>query len=254
MYKRFLLIAILLLGSGCVNVGEEPTTENEESKIPHRTILDIVEHSPGSETPVNKLTMEQLARLIAGDMELDEINALVENNELTHLDLDLIAGGYRSVQEFELAEKYLKKAIELDESFGDHYGNLMSLYVELERFDETEELYNTAMEKAIFGREFVYFHQTRAFLLNEDVSSAANTCLQGIDEMEQLREFIEPYENLYFSCIKSLEVLIGEQQNQNLPDETILETATQLSELMYEGLDLFPDSERIQEVYNYYEE
>jgi len=240
MYKRFLLIGVLLIGSGCVH---------EKDKVMDYE-LDIV----ASDVAENVLTSEQSINLIGGGLELEEINALVEENELTHLDLDFIASGYRSINEFDLAEKSLKEAVELDETFGDHYGNLISLYVELEKFDEAEKMFNTAIEKAIFGREFVYFHQTRAFLTNGNVLSATSTCIQGIEEMEQLREFIAPYEDLYFACIKSLEVLISQQQDQNLSEDTISETAEKLSNILLETAELFPNSERVQEVYDYYME
>lgn len=180
--------------------------------------------------------------IMAGKFEAEDLLERINGHELHPEVYNIIAQGFRVKKDYGLAEEFYKKAINADNKNGDFYGNLMSLYVEAEEYDKCEQIFNEAVKKINRGHEFVYFHQARFYAMQDQLEKALSIISEGMSLSR------EEYEPLYFLNTQILLRLVKFMLDNGRKEEAedIAQTAGKSVKI---ALHLFPDSERIQELY-----
>lgn len=180
--------------------------------------------------------------IMCGKFDTNELLGRIQGHKLHPEVYNIIGNGFRNKKEYDLAEDFYNKAIKADKKNGDFYGNLMSLYVEIEEYDKCEKLFNDAVKNINRGHEFVYFHQARSYAIQNDLAKALDNANKGISLSG------EGYEPLYVLdiqlLIQSAKLMLDNGRKDDAED--IMQTAGKGIQV---ALHLFPDSERVKELY-----
>lgn len=130
------------------------------------------------------LPLDIQVKINAGDFDTEKIKKIISEYDLSAEELNIIAVGFRLKKEFDFAEKYFKDSLKKNKAEGDVYGNLISLYCEQERYDLCEKIFKLGLKMARRGREFVYYHQARAWFNQKKYDLAVSTAMSGIEKEE----------------------------------------------------------------------
>lgn len=189
-----------------------------------------------------KLPYELQTKLMAGKIDIGEIKKIVNEYNLGGVELNSIATGLRIRGELDLAEKYFCDSLKADETDGDVYGNLISLYCKQKKYGKCQIIFTIGLKRAARSREFIYYHQARALFNQREYPKAISIALDGINEGP-------PYELLYVLCVKAMIIMWQSARKANASKETIIDFYKNALLTTKAGLARFPDSKELQEIY-----
>ena len=189
-----------------------------------------------------RLPSEYQVRIVTNQLTKDELQNLMREYELTATELNLVGNAFRTMDEFELAERTLKKSISKDTGYDEPYGNLLSLYCLQNRYDEGRALLDDALKHAR-KHSFVWYHFGRMCALSGDYDSAVDAAYAALDG-----EHYE-FEAAYALGVRTLFARIGQKKREDA--EKDLEDA---HNLLTVGLNRFPDSAELKKLAEVFED
>ncbi len=192
--------------------------------------------------PKKGLPIDLQIKMLSGDFDTKKVKEIISGYDLSEEELNIIANGFRLKKEFDLAEKYYQDALKKNKGDGDVYGNLISLYCEQEKYDLCGKTFKLGVKMAWQGREFIYFHQARAWFNQKKYDFAVSTAILGIEKEEK-------YEPLFILCIKSWIIMGAESHKQNKSEEA-KDTFALAGKMAHIAHSIFPESEEVSELYD----
>lgn len=183
---------------------------------------------------------EYQVRITLNEFNKEQLLEIINKYILKSHHLNLIGIAFRNLNEFSLAEKAYKDAIELFPEYDEPYGNLLSLYIAQKKYDLCEDVYREGMNNASKKSFIIYQDGRLAFIKGnfEQSLMAARSIL--IDE--KMND-----EAAFVLGIHSLLSLI----NQHKDTEKNFNEAIKMWKM---GLSVFPDSESLRQLSKYFED
>lgn len=176
------------------------------------------------------LPIDTQIKIVLNAFSLEEMNEIEGKYYLNEYHWNILGLSYRKINNYEMAEKSYLNAIELKPDYEEPYGNLMSLYILLERWNSYEDIYAKGISKASTTSFIIYQDGRFQFQIgNYDVAyNAALTILQ------QEKMHSEP---AYVLGIKSL-IKLSESASIEVRGKFFAESAL----LLDRALNMFPNS------------
>jgi len=183
---------------------------------------------------------EYQVRIILNEFKKEQLLEILNKYIFKSQHLNLIGTAFRNLNEFDLAEKSYKDAIELLPEYDEPYSNLLSLYIAHEKYDLCEDVYRQGMNNAIKKSFIVYQDGRLAFIKGkfEQSLSAARSILSAE---------VMNYEPAFILGIHSLLSLIKKQKD-------IEQNANEAFEMWKMGMIVFPESQSLIELSKYFED
>lgn len=189
-----------------------------------------------------RLPSEYQVRIVTNQLTGDELQNLMREYDLTATELNLIGNAFRTMDEFELAERTFKKSISEARGYDEPYGNLLSLYCLQKRYDEGRALFGDALKHAR-KHSFVWYHFGRLCALSGDYDGAVDAAYAALKGENY------EFEAAYELGVHALFARIGKKRSEN--PEKDLEDAYNLLTV---GRNKFPDSPELKELAKVFEE
>lgn len=183
---------------------------------------------------------ENQVNFLIGKYNKDELLEIIDKYSLESHHLNLIGNAFRAINEFDLAEHAFFKSIELMPEYDEPYGNLISLYIIQEKYDQCEDVYLKGMKSAT-KKSFIIFQDGRLAFIKRNFDQslmAARTVLMD-ENMD--------YEPAFILAIHSLLSLIKEGKGENIKNY-----CSEASETWQTGINKFPQSDDLKQLSKYF--
>ncbi len=169
-----------------------------------------------------------------------QLHDIMDRYELTALNYNSIGNAFRELGAYEKAEKAYLRSIEMAPSYDESYGNLLSLYIKTQNFDNYEDIYKKGMENAD-KKSFIIYQDGRHHFLQGNYEMAltaarANFMDEGFED-----------ELIFDLGLRALIQLIRKGDNR----EAYIEEAFKLWEIARTTI---PDSDTVREFTHFFEE
>ncbi len=180
-------------------------------------------------------------QILMNQFSVEQLKKLTQDYTLLAHHWNLIANSYKQFQEYDLAEKAYLKAIELDKTNEDHYGNLLALYIKTDNYTNYENIYSAGMANAnprsyIVLKDGMYHYKQK----NYDMAHSAALSVLTAKQMQD--------ENAFILAVTSLFSWALEIENK----EEVYEKFMEGIEMLRLGLIVFPNSEHLNSIKSEY--
>lgn len=204
--------------------------------------------SKSEETDNNKTspsTSGQAKEPLPVDFQMDIVLGRLSEAELLNLDArfklnsneyNLVGVALKNLDSYKHAESMLKKAIELEPSNEEPYGNLLSLYLETENLQDFESIYHIGMQNAV-NKNIIMFQDGRRALMSGNYELALRAAKSMIIN--------EPVEEAFDLGVRALLSQVKESDDK---ERTVMEA----HRFYQKGIEIFPDSDRLQQLAYYF--
>lgn len=158
---------------------------------------DVLKKEVDSHFEKLDLPIDTQIKIALNAFSSEQLNDIKDRYKLNEYHWNIIGLSYRKIGNYEMAEQSYLNAIELKPAYEEPYGNLMSLYIQLENWESYKEIYKKGIQNAS-SNSFLIYQDGRYQYYIGNFEMSYNAALSVLEQEKK------PNESAFVLGIKSL--------------------------------------------------